>query len=339
MVKKLKILALQAPLSDLYLGGAELQARNTIRALEKKIDVFSSLQQISNIKDIDLVHFFRLHSGFLEFSEFLKANKIPFVISPIYYPPKKAIRQSLRVLSNFNCRSALRLTIAGTRINFLRDAAALFPNTLDEEKFIRGLIRNEIVHRIPNCVDDEYYELLTNSMSMESTLPRLPGTVLCVGRIEKRKGQLPLLRACRKLGLSLTTIGSIRDEAMFIEMSKLNYHKWKHIPFEEDRNILLQQYRKHQIYAQPSLMETPGLASMEAVLAGCKLVTCTAGGTFEYFGNNASYIKSQDPTEISFALQHALEKKSSAEPIKFAKYDDIANEYIKCYDIIKNRYC
>ena len=339
MVEKMKVLALQAPLSDLYLGGAELQARNTIHALEKKIDVVSSLTQIKDISEIDVVHFFRLHSGFWEFSEFLKTRKIPFVISPIYYPSKSIIRQSLRVISKLNFRSASHLTNAGRRINFLKDATAVFPNTFDEEKFISGLIKDTIIHRIPNCVDDEYYDLLTTSMSDDNTLKRLPGTVLCVGRIEQRKGQLPLLKACRELGLSLTTIGSIRDQDMFNEMSKLNYHKWEHIPFENDRNRLLKQYLKHEIYAQPSLMETPGLASMEALLAGCKLISCRAGGTFEYFANNAFYLKSQDASEISVALQNALEQKSPTEQIKFTRYDDIADEYIRCYNQVINHYC
>lgn len=339
MVKPIKALLLTTPFSKFYQGGAEVQAHNTACALKKKIDVHLSLSELSSLNELSIVHFFRIHPSFFEFAELLTSRNIPYVVSPIYFPPDWRRRGLMQFLASQKLRLPVSLSSFGEKLRFLRNAKAIFPNTSAEEEFIKKISPKSEIVRVNNCVDDEYYSLLDRFTQIECSSSRAIGTVLCVGRIESRKGQLQLLEACVELNLSLTTIGEIRDTQIFSAMRNKNYDKWTHLPFSANREFLLGQYLHHEIYAQPSQMETPGLASMEASLAGCKLVTCSAGGTSDYFQRRAQFLETQRKEEIIGALRKASNSTLSKEPIKFSRYDEIADVYIKCYHQVVNRYC
>jgi len=56
----------------------------------------------------------------------------------------------------------------------------------------------------------------------------------------------------------------------------------------------------------PSLFETPGLAALEAGLAGAKIVITKYGGTTEYFGENAVYIEPRSVGSIRNGIKRSL---------------------------------
>jgi glycosyltransferase involved in cell wall biosynthesis len=64
-------------------------------------------------------------------------------------------------------------------------------------------------------------------------------------------------------------------------------------------------YAAARVFALPSWFETPGLAAMEAALAGCPLVVTPFGCTREYFGDLARYARPHRIGEIARAIGRA----------------------------------
>jgi glycosyltransferase involved in cell wall biosynthesis len=65
---------------------------------------------------------------------------------------------------------------------------------------------------------------------------------------------------------------------------------------ENDSPMLASAYAACDTFVLPSLFETPGIAALEAGLAGAKVVITPHGGTTEYFGDDAVYV---DPVSIA----------------------------------------
>src|SRR5262249_29032659 len=66
-------------------------------------------------------------------------------------------------------------------------------------------------------------------------------------------------------------------------------------------------YGAAKVHALPSWRETPGLASLEAGLAGCNIVVTKRGSTEEYFGDLAYYCEPDDSQTIRSAVIKAYE--------------------------------
>jgi len=60
------------------------------------------------------------------------------------------------------------------------------------------------------------------------------------------------------------------------------------------------------VHVLPSWRETPGLASLEAGAAGCRIVSTSIGSAQEYFGENAWYCDPGDISSIRRAVTCAL---------------------------------
>ncbi|MFB0510011.1 MAG: glycosyltransferase, partial [bacterium] len=73
--------------------------------------------------------------------------------------------------------------------------------------------------------------------------------------------------------------------------------------------MLASAYAACDVFVLPSFYETPGLAALEAGLAGAKIVITKYGGTDEYFGDYAEYIDPKKVQSIYQGLVRALAKK------------------------------
>jgi glycosyltransferase involved in cell wall biosynthesis len=60
------------------------------------------------------------------------------------------------------------------------------------------------------------------------------------------------------------------------------------------------------VHALPSWRETPGLVSLEAAAAGCRIVTTELGSTRDYFGDLAWYCYPDDFASIRRAVEMAM---------------------------------
>ena len=86
--------------------------------------------------------------------------------------------------------------------------------------------------------------------------------------------------------------------------------KHKHIRLIDglgnDSAMLASAYAACEVFALPSLFETPGIAALEAGLAGAKIVITPHGGTRDYLGAMATYVEPDDEGSIRQGIEVAL---------------------------------
>jgi glycosyltransferase involved in cell wall biosynthesis len=66
--------------------------------------------------------------------------------------------------------------------------------------------------------------------------------------------------------------------------------------------LLASAYAAARVFALPSWFETPGLAALEAALAGCPIVITPFGSTRDYFGDLVAYARPNRVAEIRRAV-------------------------------------
>jgi glycosyltransferase involved in cell wall biosynthesis len=93
---------------------------------------------------------------------------------------------------------------------------------------------------------------------------------LCVGRIEPRKNQLRLVQALRSSKIPVVMVGR-RMNAKFFEAVKQAMKSSDVIIEETNQEQLKRIYAAARVHVLPSIYETPGLASLEAVQWGVTL--------------------------------------------------------------------
>lgn len=80
--------------------------------------------------------------------------------------------------------------------------------------------------------------------------------------------------------------------------------RW-HGAVSHDDPLLASAYAAARVFALPSWFETPGLAALEAALAGAAVVLTPFGCTREYFGDRVEYARPDRRDEIASALLRA----------------------------------
>jgi glycosyltransferase involved in cell wall biosynthesis len=129
--------------------------------------------------------------------------------------------------------------------------------------------------------------------------------VLFVGRIEPRKNLLGLIRAVRSVGVELVVIGDPPPECrVYYEHCRREGGDrvlWLAARDHHDP-LLASAYSAARVFALPSWFETPGLAALEAALAGTAVVITPFGSTQEYFGDRVLYARPNRVTEIATAV-------------------------------------
>jgi glycosyltransferase involved in cell wall biosynthesis len=302
--------AFQAP------GGGENQLIQTGRHLEElgvPVRLFSAWTD--RLEEARVLHLFGMSREGLELARVAKARGIPVVLSPIcWYEPhamaclEPTLPRQIASLAGWVIRSIAPRT-PSWRLKLLRLADLLLPNSPSEANQLRRLFGVDAAHIrvVPNGV------LPAIGRATPEIFCRRFGAfpfVLSVGRIEPRKNTLELIRAARRLELPLAIAGEAppgfeRYEAQCrhaaapdtIWLGRLDHHD----------PLLASAYAAARVFALPSWFETPGLAALEAALAGCAVVITPYGSTKEYFGDHVEYARPHRPGEIGRALARAWE--------------------------------
>jgi glycosyltransferase involved in cell wall biosynthesis len=302
--------AFQAP------GGGENQLIQTGRHLEKlgvPVRLFSAWTD--RLEEARLLHLFGMSREGLELARVAKARSIPVVLSPIcWYEPRAMaclepnLAGKITALAGWAVRSIAPRT-PNWRLKLLRLADLVLPNSRAEAVQLTHLFGVEAgrIRVVPNGV------LPAIGRATAELFSRRFGTfpfVLSVGRIEPRKNTLELIWAARRLELPLVIAGEAppgfeRYEALCrhaaargtIWLGRLDHHD----------PLLASAYAAARVFALPSWFETPGLAALEAALAGCAVVITPYGSTKEYFGNHVEYARPHWPGEIGRALARSWE--------------------------------
>jgi glycosyltransferase involved in cell wall biosynthesis len=165
--------------------------------------------------------------------------------------------------------------------------------------------------------------------------------VLYVGRIEPRKNVLGLVRATCAARLPLVVIGDPvpghEPYAHACHTAGQGTVRWLG-GLSHDDPLLASAYAAARVFALPSWFETPGLAALEAALAGCAVVLTPFGCTREYFGDRVPYARPDRPAALVQALKTAwscgADGAASAHVARHFLWSTVARETAEVYDAL-----
>jgi len=196
----------------------------------------------------------------------------------------------------------------------LQMSSVLLPNSYSElERVLRdfpSVSRDRFVI-VPNAVDESF--ALLQSASGSGGAWHLRDTVLCVANIGPRKNQLRLVRALNECNIPLVIVGQPTPNAhgYFAQLKQEAGSNVQILGRISDER-LRQRYREAKVHVLASWMETTGLSSLEAGLAGCNLVITDKGDTREYFGDMAFYCDPGSEESIRNAVLAAYSAPASS---------------------------
>lgn len=267
------------------IAGDSIQMQKTKEYLEKiGVPVDISTNNYINLEKYDIIHIFnliRIKEPY-RFAQNARKQGKPYVLSTIYWDMADYIK------NDKNTSTTLKwwLKDNNLRKEVLDYASILLPNSsIETDVLKKDFSINKECFIIPNCADSFFNNANPDNFILKYGLTDF---ILCVGRISCRKNQLALINALKGTGLNLVLIGpnnnkgyyqqcklAARNDVLFIDQ----------LPYYE----LASAYAAAKVHVLPSWFETPGLASLEAGLAGSNIVTTSRGSAQEYFGDKALY--------------------------------------------------
>jgi glycosyltransferase involved in cell wall biosynthesis len=167
---------------------------------------------------------------------------------------------------------------------------------------------------VPNGFDTDS-GMLGLEDSPPAHLAKFEGCVLCVARLEGRKNQPNLIEAVRDTDVTLVLAGPpSANQARYVKRLKEAAAQLENVQVlgsvtPSEKAWL---YSLASVHALPSWMETTGLSSLEAAVAGCAVVVSPNGDTRDYFGDDAEYCDPASASSIREAIFRARERGPSA---------------------------
>lgn len=294
------------PMSFIY-GGGEVQLEKTMEHLRLLGHDAVLVDPGNRAGGFDLFHFFGLPDPALVRAAVRRA---PSVLSPIYYDLSRIEPAKVRLLRR------VPFTVYRALGKAMLAQSALLPNSNAE---CRQMERHWGISPDRMCVVRNGVDRKAVGGSPESFLRRfgLPSGerfVLSAHRIERRKNTLLLIEAAARVGCPLIIAGpasASAEEAAYVERVRARIGaaagcvRWVG-PL--DREVLLDGYAAAHVHALPSVLETPGLASLEAGLNGANLVVGDCEPVREYFDGIADFCDGSVES-LRASLERALARK------------------------------
>jgi glycosyltransferase involved in cell wall biosynthesis len=291
-------------------GGIVTVIASIKKALEDhglQVDFLSPLEPVDRGR-YDVLHIFSSVASFdLYFvAEYAKKSGMKVVFNPIIYGrwPAWLIRAEVAVLSRvphiYNWHVYLK--------KVLDMSDAITPNTNAEADYISKSFRIPIerMRFIPNGVDDRF---LSGDPELIRKKTGFRDFALTVGYVGERKNQIRVLEAARRLGMPFVSIGKIQDDAYCREFLRLTENRKDVAVLDQMSNgdqLLASAYAAASVFVLASWWETPGVAALEAGLAGAPVVITEVGGTRDYFSDLADYAEYGSVESIRSGIERAL---------------------------------
>lgn len=350
-------------------GGDTTQMLKTKEYLEKlgvQVDVTIDLEP--DLSDYDIVHIFNLmrpQDVYLQVKNAKRYGK-KIALSTIYGPyeeyEKKARGGFLQVVNRFLsitqieylkviARAVLNLEFSkGTIIYLLKGHKRLqkeivknvdvfLPNSESEMlRVAKDFNLWDYKHvAIANAVDINKFDY--SKIQIDNALEQYRDCVLCVARIEGRKNQLNVIKACKSLPYKFVFIGKPSPNSKkYFEMCKQEASDNCIFLGQIDHEKLPQFYKLAKVHILASWMETPGLSSLEAGVMKTNIVVTKKGDTEDYFHDYAFYCEPDDLESIRLAVKNAFETPFNEELrqriLDNYKWEDTANQTLEGYKMI-----
>ncbi|MBN2067709.1 MAG: glycosyltransferase [Candidatus Diapherotrites archaeon] len=303
-------------------GGGEVLLLKSKQHLEKE-GVQGEIFQAGKgrFKGFDLFHNFSIHRSCFQQIRAAKEAGIPVALSPVYWPSlrysllwnkglgKKAKAVAVELINMLDF-----LSLSKVRKMFqMSDAVLASSRAVAEIYRKRFNVPSEKISIVYNGVDKRFKSAKPAPFQSKHGLK---GFVLYVGRVEPRKNVLSLVRAMKGVDEKLVVIGGAKSgsEAYFEQCKR---EAGKNVFFlgkiDHESEMLASAYAACKVFALPSWYETPGLAALEAGLAGANVAITREGSTREYFSNKAAYVNPNSVEDIREKVKQQLEKPKSSD--------------------------
>ncbi len=326
-------------------GGPRTQILQSKLELEKlgiRVSLFNSWKEFHR-NDFDLVHFFGANIGTYHLAREIHRVGVPIVISPIFFTRHSSeyVRRIVRWGDRLKRFSRGIWTDYGMMAEMCSWATIIAANTVDEARlFTEGMrVPEEKIRIVANGVE------LGFEKAMPSLFRKTYGAekfILNVGHIgPERKNVFRLIQALETINHPAFIIGRIEDTPAgrrCVELAKKNPRITILDSIAHDSELLASAYAACDVFVLPSQFETPGIAALEAGLAGAKIVITPHGGTREYFGELAEYVDPYSAKSIREGIQIALIKqkdKRLREKIKKEYlWSNVAKQLLSVYQTV-----
>lgn len=326
-------------------GGPRTQILQTKRELEKlgiKVSLYDPWAEFQKT-DFDIVHIFGANIGTYHFAREIHKLGVPIVVTPIFFSLHST--PFLRVAKKFNdllCRSLYGVwTDYGMLAEICSWAKVVLPNTIKESRLLeKGLnIEKKKLVVVPNGVEERFCNA---NKSIFINKYGIKDFVLNVGHIGPgRKNVLRLIHVLQDIDSPAVIIGRIENNAYgskCVAEAKKNSRLLLLDSIPNDSDLLSSAYAACDVFVLPSLFETPGIAALEAALAGAKIAITKYGGTDEYFDSYAEYIEPSSVESIRSGITNALEKDKQYELQKHIKknflWERVAQQTLLAYKLV-----
>jgi glycosyltransferase involved in cell wall biosynthesis len=352
-------------------GGDTTQIMKTKEYLEKLgVEVDVSLELTPDVSKYDIIHVFNLmrpQELYLQVKNAKMYGK-KIALSTIYGPyeeyEKKARGGILQVMNKFLSITQIEYlkVIARAVLNFefnkgtviyllnghkrlqqkiVKMVDVFLPNSDSEmERVAKDFKLKQYNYvAIANAVDINKFDY--DKVKISPELEKYRDCVLCVSRIEGRKNQLNIIRACKNLPYKFVFVGkSGANFRKYYETCKREANENTFFLGQIEHEKLPQFYKLAKVHILASWMETPGLSSLEAGIMRTNLVVTKKGDTEDYFKNYAFYCDPDDLLSIKKAVVKAYEAPFDNKLLERIrdnyKWEDTAQQTLDGYQSILN---
>lgn len=279
-------------------GGDTVHITETVTGLAAEgVDASLSLELRPAVEDYDLVHVFNLMRAdeALIQADNARYGGRPYVVTPLYWNRMES--EDRAMARRWPGEQRLRRKV-------LSHAETVVIGATGEADLLERDFGTGLPCRIAPL---GIKEPVTPNPSPFHERFGLFGTdfILCVARIGPHKNQLGLIRALRGLSLTTVFLGQAQDAAYF-RLCRREAGERALFPGMVDEGLLWSAYAAARVHALPSWCELPGMASLEAALAGCNVVSTSRGTARSYLGVDAWYCDPENPDSIREAVVAAF---------------------------------
>jgi len=299
-------------------GGVEVQMRSLARELAKlgvEVELFDPWKRY-DLKDFAFFHLFGSHVGTYHLGRSMHGLGMKLVVTPVFYSRHSPARVATAIGLAGKVRQRGGFWTEHMFCKELCDMAELvLPDTMDEmDMLAKGFgVTQTKMHELPNGVEERFANATPDLFVKEYGLRDF---VLYVGHVgPARKNVFPMLKAAKALNVPTVLIGPVSETGYANQCMKLvaDSPNIKVIPgLAPDSPLLESAYAACDTFILPSLYETPGLAALEAGLAGAKVCITRYGGTQEYFADLAAYLEPASEESIRNAIEQTLARKKDS---------------------------
>lgn len=288
-------------------GGGLIRLFNTKKYIEDEgVETALFDQWKTDLEQYEIYHHFGPTKFSLSLLNRIGLEKVKCVISPIfwmdfsfaYYQAASSLRRRMKnVIIYTVMRISPRLSYP---LNMLKkvmlSADLLVPTSYAEaEQLVKYLkVPRDKIIVVHSGVERKFLDADPNLFVDEFGVEDF---ILVAGHFCVRKSQLNFIRAMKGTDIPIVFIGSkVKADEWYYDLCRReagdNMFFLDNIDYSSP--LLPSCYAAANTFVLPSTAETPGLAALEAGLAGGKVVITSYGCTKEYFKDYATYIRPND---------------------------------------------